>query len=214
MRKSWIVVASLLLGCGSNPPPKAEEPTAAPASTPTAPAAEAPAKKSEGPSADIFAAPAAPASDEGPAIPLEPLKITIAKKDDRAIELKPDGSVAMKDGTLVAKVARNEVQLPDGEWVVRLQRDGTVQTRTKKKDPKSGEGWAEATAGRLNEKNELAFEKGGKAWIEDGGAIKLQGKAGPDARLDGGYQSRRAGILIFLAAMNGTVSVTSPPAKK
>jgi len=220
MRKTSIAIALILVGCGSDPPPKAQEPTAASAPAPvdtTAPATPA-VENTTGSSASSAPASAAPAADDVRPIPLEPLKMTIAKKDDKALELKTDGTVAMKDGTVVAKVVKNEVQTPDGEWVVRLQKDGTFQSRTKKVDRKDGkvvgESWSDSSTGKLNDKGELTFDKGGKAWVDESGAIKLQGRAGPsDVRIDGGPQSRRTGILLYLASMNGGMTASAPPKK-
>ncbi len=229
MKFCSLALALTFTACSSSQPAPLAQPPAdevmppQPVAAPPVPVEEAPVQ------ADATAEPAAPP------IVVAPFKMVVTPKGKPAetIEVGADGIVKRsKDGKVVAKFVGNEVQDSAGSWLARVNADGSVELRTTFRDMKDGQLVKEEVkvekVGSFVDQDALDGPKG-KATIDDKGALSIakpDGKteAVKELKLEGvTSDTRRAGMLLFVAMMAGTVTTdttnaeakpAAPPATK
>jgi hypothetical protein len=223
---SSLAIVLAVVACGPS------QKTAAPPVT-DQPATDAPDDKQAAQDTPAPAETAAPTPTPAPAPPVEPeaapivvgaLKMTMQEKGKPAesIDVAADGTVKrQKDGKIVGKFVKNEIHDGDGKWLVRVKHDGTIEMRSVFREMKDGKVVKEEekveAIGKFVAGDAIEGPKG-KVVLADDGAItvtKPDGKSEPvkELKLQGVKpETRRAGLLLFVAMMSGTATVDSSAA--
>lgn len=217
-----IVLCGALAACGSKEAtPEADVP-ATPAITGEAPSDMPPAE-------DAAAASAAPTSAPAPAPEAAPItvgafKVTITGKKAATIDVGADGVAKVGKEGKSLKFVKNTLQDDQGQWIARVQADGTLEVRMVEREMKDGKVVKEQERiekfGKFVDGDALESDKG-KLTLGDDGVIMMT-KAGAakgepavkEIKLSGVKpETRRAAIVFFIGLTSvGTMTTDSSKA--
>jgi hypothetical protein len=206
------LLALVLLGCSSNPPPDQAQPTATAVATaePTAqPTAEPTAAPTATATATASTPPPPPAPEPAADLAVVAMKIVFDPKT--TLELKADKGLYAK-GKKIATFDKNVLQLTEMKDNMAVLKDGTILSSPPFRKTL-----------KLNDKDELEIEGGGKIAIDDKGKVTLtlpdsaDPKKTPKPTITGFKpEGRRAALLTLLLAMQSTgePAPAPPPVKR
>jgi hypothetical protein len=216
------IVCGAFLACGGNQP-------APEADIPASPAVDGPSDMP--PADDVAAASAAPTAEpapapapEAPPLTLGAFKMTITGKKAKTIEVAADGTAKAGKDALPFKFVKNELQDDKGQWIARVQADGTLEVRMVEREMKEGKVTSEKERvekfGKFVDGDALESDKG-KLTLGDDGVVSVlkAGAAKPEPavkeiKLSGVKpETRRAAIVLFIGlTSSGTMTTDSSQA--